>query len=189
MKQFLALIAPKPEDRLLDIGGAKYTWSVDAGGEGRFHVTLANLVFGGESEDKRFTNLVADATALPLADNSFDIAYSNSVIEHVGSFAKQMAFANEARRVARKLWIQTPARSFPVEPHLVAPFIQFLPKALQHLLVPFTLRGIMSSAEAHSCVDEVRLLTYREFRQMFPDCRILRERVLGLTKSYIAIRT
>jgi hypothetical protein len=38
-------------------------------------------------------------------------------------------------------------------------------------------------------LDEVRLLTLDEMRVLFPDCTILRERFLGWTKSYIAVRT
>ena len=186
--KFFGLVAPRLEEHLLDIGGSELTWLIDAGGEGRFRVTLVNLSFKGELKDGRFTRLVADATALPLADGSFDIAYSNSVIEHVGGLEQQYAFAREARRVARKLWVQTPARCFPVDVHLMMPFMHYLPKRLQHLLVPLTPIGIIAPEEAHRSVDEVRLLTYREFKQMFPDCRILKERFLFLTKSYIAVR-
>jgi hypothetical protein len=101
---------------------------------------------------------------------------------------KQKAFAREASRVAQRLWIQTPARSFPIEPHLLAPYIQYLPKHLQHHIVRWTPRGLMTPDVVHEIVDEVRLLTYREVRNLFPDCRILRERVCGITKSYIAAR-
>ena len=38
-------------------------------------------------------------------------------------------------------------------------------------------------------VDETRLLDGREMRALFPDCEIHRERFLGLTKSYLAIRS
>ena len=187
MKQFFSVIAPKSMDHLLDIGGAAHTWVADAG-EGHFPVTLINLRFGSGSGDKRFTYMVGDATNLPFAERAFDIAYSNSVIEHVGSFEKQRAFANEARRVAHKIWIQTPARSFPIEAHLLAPYIQYLPRKVQHWLVPLTVRGMINRKVAHQCVDEVRLLTLREFKGLFPDCRILKERILGITKSYIAVR-
>jgi ubiquinone/menaquinone biosynthesis C-methylase UbiE len=129
-----------------------------------------------------------DATELPLADNAFDIAFSNSVIEHVGTWEKQQAFAREACRMARKLWIQTPARSFPIEAHLLAPYIQYLPKSVQHSFVRWTLRGLLQPDAVHKIVDEVRLLTYREMKQLFPDCLILKECMLGLTKSYIAVR-
>jgi len=66
---------------------------------------------------------------LNYSDNEFDICFSNSVIELVGSFEDQRKFANEIRRVGRKLWVQTPARSFFFEPHyLYAIYLLFLQK-------------------------------------------------------------
>ena len=188
MNRFFALFTPSTDIRVLDIGGTAETWSSEAEGCARFPVTLINTYDYGPIEDKRFTSIAGDATALPFADNAFDIAFSNSVIEHLGTWEKQQVFAREARRVARKLWIQTPARSFPIEAHLLAPYIQYLPKSVQHRIARWTPRGLLQPGLVHEIVDEVRLLTHREVKLLFPDCLILKERVLGLTKSYVAIR-
>ena len=189
MKQFLALFAPSPETHVLDIGGTPQTWSNESEGHARFSVTLINIRSNGHDEADRLIRVQGDATGMPFADDSFDIAFSNSVIEHVGTWKKQQEFAREARRVARKLWIQTPARSFPIETHLLAPYIQYLPKSTQHRIVRWTPRGQLTPDVVHEIVDEVRLLTYLEIKLLFPDCRILRERLFGFTKSYIAVRT
>jgi len=59
----------------------------------------------------------ADATReLPFADGEFDLAYSSSVIEHIAP-PDRPRFAAELRRVARGWFVQTPAASFPIEPH------------------------------------------------------------------------
>jgi hypothetical protein len=188
MQQFFALFTPSAEARVLDIGGHSNTWTVESRSAERFPVTLLNTYRYEPIADQRFTAIEGDATALPFSDRSFDIAFSNSVIEHVGTWERQQAFAHEARRVADRLWIQTPARSFPIEAHLLAPFIQYLPKSVQHRIVRWTPRGMMQPGVVHEIVDEVRLLTYREVKQLFPDCRILKERLFGLTKSYVAVR-
>jgi hypothetical protein len=188
MGRFFALLTPSQDIRLLDIGGTPQTWISESIDSPQFSVTLINIRSNGKIEDDRFHSMEGDATELPFADNAFDIAFSNSVIEHVGTWERQQAFAREARRVARKLWIQTPARSFPIEAHLLAPYIQYLPKSLQHRIVRWTPRGLLQPDVVHEIVDEVRLLTYREVKQLFPDCLILKERVLGLTKSYVAVR-
>ena len=90
------------------------------------------------------------------------------------------------------LWIQTPAREFFIEPHLLTPFIHYLPRSVQaRLLRYFTVWGLMtrpSPKEVAGFLDEVRLLTYREMQELFPDCQILRERFMGFTKSYVAVR-
>lgn len=188
MHRFFALFAPSPEARVLDIGGTPQTWVSESGRSGDFPVTLVNIRSNGQLPGGRFTAMEGDATQLPFGDNAFDIVFSNSVIEHVGAWEKQQAFAREARRVAGKLWIQTPARSFPIEAHLLAPYIQYLPRKLQHRIVRWTPRGLLQPEVVHEIVDEVRLLTYREFQELFPDCLILKERLFGLTKSYVAVR-
>jgi ubiquinone/menaquinone biosynthesis C-methylase UbiE len=188
MKRFFALLNPSPEIRVLDIGGAPQTWISESKEGAEFSVTLINVRDYGRMESDRFIAMMGDATQLPFMDNSFDIAFSNSVIEHVGTWEKQQAFACEARRVAHKLWIQTPARSFPIEAHLLAPYIQYLPKNVQHRIARWTPRGLLTPDAVHEIVDEVRLLTYQEVKQLFPDCRIVKERLFGLTKSYIAVR-
>ena len=188
MQRFYDLLAPSPATRLLDIGGTSQTWHNESATSTSFPVTLLNIRDYGPSEGGRFTAAKGNATNLPFEDKSYDIAFSNSVIEHVGTWQAQQAFASEARRVAHQLWVQTPARSFPIEAHLLAPYIQYLPKHMQHRLVRWTPRGIMQPEVVHEIVEEVRLLTYREMRQLFPDCLILKERVFGITKSYIAVR-
>jgi predicted SAM-dependent methyltransferase len=188
MKRFLSLFCPSSEVCILDIGGTAQTWTHESKGCAPFSITLINVRSHGQIEDSRFAVVEGNATAMPFPDNAFDIAFSNSVIEHVGSWEQQQAFAREARRVARKLWIQTPARSFPLEAHLLAPYIQYLPKHVQHRIVRWTPRGLLQPDVVHEIVDEVRLLTYGEVKRLFPDCLILRERVLGFTKSYVAVR-
>lgn len=189
MRRFFQILNPKTETRLIDIGGASVTWNAEAGESPSFSVVLLNNFEYDDVVGERFQSVFGDATDLPFPDNSFDIAFSNSVIEHMGSWERQQAFAREARRIAPKIWVQTPARSFPIECHLLAPFIQYMPKKLQHRIAHLTPRGLLSPDVVHQIVDEVRLLTYREFAGLFPDCRILRERVFGITKSYIAVRS
>jgi hypothetical protein len=194
MKWFYTIFRPSEKTLLLDIGGAPNTWIAESRPDARFPVTLVNLRFPDPDArtDSRFTPIDADATNLPFADASFDIAFSNSVIEHMTTWERQRAFAAEARRVAKKLWIQTPARSFPLEPHVLAPFFQYLPRNLQTRMARhFTIWGLLtkpSTARVEEMLSDIRLLTYREMKQLFPDCLILRERVLGLTKSYVAVR-
>ncbi|MGA2251874.1 class I SAM-dependent methyltransferase [Terracidiphilus sp.] len=194
MRRFYATLRPTQQTRLLDIGGDPHTWIFESRFCEPLPVTLVNRQFPNPAayNNSRFTAVEADAIDLPFANRSFDIAYSNSVIEHLTTWERQQVFASEASRVASNLWIQTPARHFPIEPHVLAPFFQYLPKRLQiRLARHFTLWGLLSKpspADIEESISEVRLLTLREMKKLFPDCIILKERVLGLTKSYVAVR-
>ena len=191
MARFAVRFEPKPDTRILDVGGSAFNWRL-SGIVSR--VTLLNLAppKDADSLPSHLMAVRASGTDLPYADHAFDIVFSNSVIEHLGTFESQWQFAAQLRRVGRGLWVQTPARWFPLEPHLLTPFIHYLPKRLQARLLRYgSVWGWLarpSPEEVLRFVRETRLLTHREMARLFPDCEIRRERFLGLTKAYVAVR-
>lgn len=192
LQWFIDVISPSPKSTILDVGGYPWFWE---SAPHPYPITALNphVIPGlAEKAPANFKLVAGDGCKLEYPDQSFDIVFSNSVIEHVGTYANQKAFAAHARRVGRYLWIQTPAREFFIEPHLLTPFIHFFPRSVQARLLRYgTVWGWLTKptpAEVIGFLDEVRLLTYAEMKELFPDCVILRERFLGFTKSYVAIR-
>jgi hypothetical protein len=190
MNRFAEVFRPTAETTVLDVGGTSYNWEQIGA---RFPITLLNTVpQEADGLGAHFTLVQGSGTQLEFADRSFDIAFSNSVIEHVGPLEVQRAFAEELRRVGRQVWVQTPARSFFFEPHLLAPFIHFLPLSWQRRLVRnFSLWGWLtrpSQASVDGMLGGLRLLDYATFRSLFPDCEIRRERFMGFTKAFVAVR-
>src|SRR4051794_26604415 len=115
---------------------------------------------------------------LPFADGEFDLAYCSSVIEHVAP-GDRAAFARELSRVARGVFVQTPAWSFPVEPHSLLPFAHWLPVGLR--------RRYWRLGAARDW-EEIALLRRGELAALFPGCEIVAERFGPLAKSWIARR-
>jgi hypothetical protein len=155
------------------------------------HVTLLNIA-PQQVEEPWITALVGDACdppELPAAD----LAYSNSVIEHVGGHQRRLDFAAVIRAVAPKYWVQTPNRYFPIEPHFMFPGLQFAPRGAQGALIqhwPLGNHGhVTDPDQALSDALEIELIGNAEMRFYFPDAKILRERFAGLAKSLIAVRS
>jgi SAM-dependent methyltransferase len=119
----------------------------------------------------------ADASAgLPFSDGEFDLVYCSSVIEHVPP-PRRAAFAAEVRRVGRGWFAQTPAYSFPLEPHSLLPFAHWLPVALRR---PYWRLGAAGEWE------EIELLRRGELEALFGPA--LAERAGGLVKSWVCVR-
>lgn len=59
----------------------------------------------------------ADGRKLPFGDKSFDLVFSNAVIEHVGQKEDQLIFVREHDRVGKSWIFTTPNRMFPIESH------------------------------------------------------------------------
>jgi len=182
---FVELCNLRPEDRILELGAGR--------GEAlaRFNKTneivAVDLKFRKAKsewlEQPNVTTMVADATALPFEDRSFDVVFSNSVIEHIPRDRRQ-AFASEVRRVGHRYFVQTPNKYFPIEPHYQLPLFQFVPESLrrrfnEHIGVGYMPRGTWS---------EITLLSAGDLQKLFPDAIIARERVAGLAKSLMAVR-
>jgi hypothetical protein len=187
MRQFWQKFELRPQARVLDVGGTWYNWSFLSQ---QPDVTILNLNLPNE-QNKQATWLIADARHLPFGDRSFDVVYSNSVIEHLENANNQQLFAMECGRVGQRYYVQTPNKHFPVEPHLLTPFIHWLPRRVQRrMLRNMTVWGLISrpSQPCDNFLREIRLLDQHELQILFPDAAIWRERVLGITKSLIAVK-
>ena len=193
MRRFAREFGLRADHLVLDIGGTPECWELL---KARPRLVMINLPQSIEPQTGSEMRVAGDGRLLPFPDGAFDVVFSNSVIEHLGDRGSQEAFAREAARVGRGYWIQTPNRWFPVEQHLMTPFIHWLPKSLQQAVVPrCNLWNWLSRVDPerrrfyirHFLAD-IRLLGPGEMRRLFPGSTIIRERVWGFTKSLVAAR-
>ena len=179
--------------RILDIGGTYHYWkSAGLLDHTRYHLTLLNIDAEYLPETiKGFSTVDGNAMSLDYPNNYFDIVFSNSVIEHMGSRQGQMRMAREVQRVGRSYYIQTPSKWFLLEPHCRIPFFQFLPKYFRAFLIyKFKINYFPTKSTYTECLkvsDSTIMLSYREFKSLFTEAEIIKETLFGITKSYTAV--
>ena len=137
---------------------------------------------------------LGDACALPahIAGRRYDLVFANSVIEHVGGHERRERFADSVHQLSDAHWVQTPYRYFPIEPHWMAPGMQFMPVAARTQLArqwPLSYGRGKSRDTALRTVLGVELLDRTQFRYYFPDSLMRTETILGVPKSLIAYRS
>lgn len=175
--------------RVVDLGGTLESW-LHAPVRPR-QVTLVNVTPLDGPVPEWAAVVGCDACAVPDDLGSFDLVYSNSVIEHVGGYARRVSFARSVEQLAPRHWVQTPYRYFPVEPHWLFPGFQFLPLAARARIArawkvnPWPSHDLAEGVFDALCVE---LLTKTEMAHLFPASTILSERAYGLVKSLIACR-
>ena len=171
-ERFFALTGLQPGMRVVDVGcGALGLRGLEPG----IDITGVDLVARPEYAGP-FVQADA-AQRLPFDDAAFDLAYSSSVVEHVEP-ERRAAFAAEVKRVARGWFVQTPAWSFPIEPHALLPFAHWLAPTLRR---PYWRLGVAGAWE------DIHLLRRAELAALFGE-PILAERFGGVVKSWIALR-
>lgn len=162
-----------PTGRLLDVGGGSGINREFLPMYARFkEAVVVNLQPQNlaQFERVRAKELVADGRELPFETGAFDWVFSNAVIEHVGQYEDQVRFANEIRRVAAKgYFVACPNKYFPIEPHTLLPFYQYLPRSVQRKVARHT-PGYLKEYE------EINLLTATQLRGLFPEATV---RTLG----------
>lgn len=178
--------------KILDIGGTENFWKqMGIYGNNDYLITILNLDEPDKTIDRNFEFVKGDALDLRhYNDKSFDVVFSNSVIEHIEIIEDRQKMANEIMRIGKRFFVQTPNYYFPFEPHFLLPFFQYLPKFIKiWLLLHFDIgwfKKCSSKAEALKLLNSNRLLTIKELRTYFTNCKIIKEKYLIFTKSLIA---
>jgi SAM-dependent methyltransferase len=189
---FMEYFQPGPEVTILDIG----VTSDDSFRESNYfeqlypyphRITCVGTEDGSHLE-ARYPGLtyrrVQPGQPLPFVAASFDIVFSNAVIEHVGSRVAQAAFVRELCRVGKAFFITTPNRWFPVEHHSGLPLLHFLPASLYRSLLGGT-RYRYWAREEH-----LNMLTEAGLAALFPPdspAAIRRIRLAGLCSNLVAV--
>lgn len=192
-----AILDERQQARIIDLGGTEQYWDIARDflttHRERLHITLVNPEVFPIRDPSLFTSVRGDATAPDLmAGEIFDLAHSNSVIEHVGWLPEMARFAENMRRLGSRYYMQTPNYWFPLEPHFRVPGFQYLPEVvriamLQRMKLGF-FQPVPDRMEAKDLIEHHRLLSMRQARGLFPDARFEYEWVYGLPKSILAIR-
>lgn len=125
-----------------------------------------------------FHAVIADGCQLPFRDQSFDVVFSNAVLEHLTP-ERQRRMAGEILRVGRSWFVTTPNFWFPVEMHHKLPLFQFLPRSWQERI-----------RRRYRTYDEpIHLLTGRKIARLLPGSRVLKTRVTFFPETLVAFRT
>jgi SAM-dependent methyltransferase len=204
---FRAIFVLHPELRTLDLGsesGAAIALVLEGTPIKKENVYIADIEKGLlDDGERRFGFqgvLIPETGVLPFPDKYFDIVYCSSVIEHVTvnksevwsirsgeefrrqAGVRQRFFADEIRRLGRAYYVQTPNRRFPIESHSWLPFVAYFPRSV---LIP--LLSISNRVWIKKTEPDWNLLTGKELSSLFPGAMIIDEKVLGCTKSLMAV--
>lgn len=156
------------------------------------------------AEEKGYFTSQIDAASnkLPFNDQEIDCVFCNSVIEHITipkdqlwsdrsssdsffdeAFEIQKKFATELRRVAKKYYVQTPHKAFPVEAHTWFPFVGYLKRKNQlRVIKQLNKFWVKKTAPDWNLLDE------HDMQKMFPDAEIIVWKKYGFKKEIIALK-
>jgi SAM-dependent methyltransferase len=192
LQLFNNLVHPSEKLRVLDVGVL--------GGKGREaenflerNYPFTSQIVGLGIEDlatfkREFKDINAvqyDGTDFPFKDRSFDVCWSNAVVEHVGNRNAQVRFLKEIYRVSKLGIVTTPNRFFPIEVHTLLPFVHFLPAAGFN----FVLKALSSTWEVGQ---NLTLLSVRDIKSILAeaeisDFRLYKNRIAGLTLDFVIV--
>jgi len=181
--------------RICDLGGSQHFWEKLGIAVPPENITIYNISSDetqstSASDASRISVLIYDGTRIPVPDKSFDLLVCNSVIEHV-PLQDRAALCQEMTRVSKAVFLQTPAWSFPIEPHFLLPFVHWLPRRLGYWLAkvsPWRLLSRPSEETIRQYWWGTQLLKLRELKSLFPHALVETETALGLAKSYYVLQ-
>lgn len=190
---FMRLMKPTPDNKILDVGVAPHffrgTNFLEYWYPNPENITaIANENFEEYTEfTKAFPKvrlIFGDGRSLDFDDDSFDIVFSNAVVEHAGYDVDQKKFVHELCRVGKKIFITTPSQWFPFDSHTLLPFVHWFPDEIKNGIYKSLKLDVWSNPRV------LNLLSIKRFKSLFPKgipvC-FYKQRFLGMTGNLIAV--
>jgi len=136
-KKFLTLVQPTVKTRVLDVGFNEHEYTPTENFLEKKYPWPENITALGIGNPCKFKDRYPKVTVVkyggdffPFKDETFDVCWSNAVLEHVGDEQAQVRFLREAKRVSKVTFVTTPNKHFPFEVHSRTFMLHFLPKGL-----------------------------------------------------------
>jgi predicted TPR repeat methyltransferase len=204
---FLSKLTPAKGETILDLGGGDGSYMDRFSSSLKdYKIVISDIDEGSlqRARAKGYYTTILDASSnkLPYKDKEIDIIFCNSVIEHItipkdqlwsarsysSGFAKdafeiQKKFASEIMLSAKKYYVQTPHRHFPIEAHSWFPVISYLNRKTQ-----LTVLKQLNKFWVKKTQPDWNLLTEKDMKILFPDAEIIVKKKLGMKKEIIAIK-
>lgn len=189
---FMEEIRPKPGMGVLDVGYSDDEHSATDNYIEKHYPYPHMLTALGIEEPRKFrlryphvNTIRYDGRTIPFDDMSFDVCWSNAVVEHVGNRDRQLTFIKEIKRVAKTAFITTPNAHFPIEVHTRTPLLHFLP-------TPYFEKYLHLIGKKWATGDYMNLLSLRSIKSLLGDAnisrfKIIENRLLGFTLDYVII--
>ena len=187
---FIRKFPPDPNRRVLDVGFSEKEYSATDNYIEKHYPFPHMLTALGVNEPVQFKARYPavhavhyDGTVFPFADSTFDVVWSNAVIEHVGDRARQLFFIREIRRVATSAFITTPNRFFPIEVHTRTPLFHFLPKRMFD-------KYLTMAGKKWATGDYMHLLSLQNIKSLLADAditkyKIWKNKLAGFTLDFV----
>ena len=189
---FSSLVQPSANDTVLDMGVTPDTSLPESNYFEKLYPYPQNITMSTIEEAKfleqefpgtRFVQNKA-GERFPFEDKQFDILFCSAVLEHVGDDREQEFFVRECIRVAKKIYLATPDKAFPIEFHTYLPFVHYLPRPVHQKI----LRAVKMDFWAETA--NLNLLTQKRLYEMVPSglrsrAKIHRNRLLGITTNLV----
>ena len=172
---FLKRVKPTPQTSVLDVGYASVEYADTDNFLEKHYPYRSQITALGIDDPRGFGERYPEVKVVryqggsfPFGDTSFDVCWSNAVLEHVGSREAQVRFIKEIYRVSRVALVTTPNRFFPVEVHTRIFLLHFLPKRIFDRLLVWMGKGwaagnymnLLSERQVKSLIHEAGITKY-----------------------------
>ena len=191
-RTFIEELGPSPSTRVLDVGCSDHEMSETDNFIEKHYPYIENLTALSLEAPTNFRKsypliecVQYDGSVFPFRDQSFDICWSNAVIEHVGTREQQLNFLREIKRVSARAFITTPNRHFPIEVHTRTPLLHFAPK-------PIFESYLRAIGKGWATGSYMNLLTLNDLKGLLKDAdiydyKVVKNRLFGFTMDFVII--